>query len=275
MMKTPLIFFLLIIQSLSSQFLVEGVVTDAETGQTLPYVNIGIPAQGIGTVSDESGFYTLYIPADKMAYQIRFSMVGYAAHQVLISSLQEADVRLYDVALSPQTTLLNEVVVTDGSWEVSRVGNKTKSKRFVSGFTSNKLGNEMAQFVQVKKNCPTKVQSFWVSIAENTLESVILRLNLYSVHEGFPHENMLTTPILIEVPNTPQVVSVDLTPYEIYVEDSFFISLEWIEDIGIEGLWFSAGMLGKSLFARATSQDRWVQQKFNIGMGVEILQQKN
>ena len=74
---------------------------------------------------------------------------------------------------------------------------------------------------------------------------------------------------------SPQVVSVDLTPYEIYVEDSFFISLEWIEDIGIEGLWFSAGMLGKSLFARATSQDRWVQQKFNIGMGVEILQQKN
>ena len=133
----------------------------------------------------------------------------------------------------------------------------------------------MAQFVRVKKNRPTKVQSFWVSIAENTLESVMLRLNLYSVHEGFPHENMLTTPILIEVPNTPQVVSVDLTPYEIYVEDSFFISLEWIEDIGIEGLWFSAGMLGKSLFARATSQDRWVQQKFNIGMGVEILQQKN
>lgn len=89
------------IQSLSSQFLVEGVVTDTETGQTLPYVNIGIPAQGIGTVSDESGFYTLYIPADKTAHPIRFSMVGYAAHEVLISFLEEADVRLYNVALSP------------------------------------------------------------------------------------------------------------------------------------------------------------------------------
>ncbi len=102
---------------------------------------------------------------------------------------------------------------------------------------------------------------------------MILRLNIYLEEEGFPGTNVLQKPIYIELPNEPQTIEVDLTPYDIYIEDDFFVSIEWIEDLGVEGLWFSAGVFGKSLYARSTSQDQWVKQRgLSIGMGVEVLQ---
>ena len=55
-----------------------------------------------------------------------------------------------------------------------------------------------------------------------------------------------------------------------------FLSIEWIEDLGVEGLWFSAGVFGKSLYARSTSQAQWVKQRaLSIGMGVELLQKRD
>ncbi|MCH1417889.1 MAG: hypothetical protein L7U68_04990 [Flavobacteriaceae bacterium] len=78
------------------------------------------------------------------------------------------------------------------------------------------------------------------------------------------------------MPNEPQTIEVDLTPYDIYVEDDFFVSIEWIEDLGVEGLWFSAGVFGKSHYARSPSHAHWVKQRaLCIGMGVELLQKKN
>ena len=53
------------------------------------------------------------------------------------------------------------------------------------------------------------------------------------------------------MPNEPQTITVDLTPYDIYVEDDFFVSIEWIEDLGVEGLWFFAGVFGKSYMREA------------------------
>ena len=200
-------------------------------------------------------------------------MVGFSEKEVFISPSEDKHALVYDITLDPETTKLNEVVVTNSSWEKVRVGNKTDSKRIVTGFTSNQLGNEIAQFIRVKKNRPTKLEAFWVTLAENKIENAVLRLNIYSEKEGFPDTNLLKTPIYIELPNDYQTLTLDLKPYAIYVEDDFFVSLEWIEDYGIENLWFSAGLFGKSLYARNASQGEWVRKKaLSIGMGVELLQ---
>ena len=203
-------------------------------------------------------------------------MVGFASQNFKIDQLDGSNEKLLNISFQPETTALKEVVVTSGKWEQKAIGNETDSKLITTGFTTNKLGNEIAQFVRVKKKRPTLVQGFWLSIAENTIESVILRLNIYLEEEGFPGENILKEPINLELPNEPQTIEVDLTPYDIFIEDDFFVSLEWIEDLGVEGLWFFAGVFGKSLYARSASHAQWVKQRaLSIGMGVEILQKEN
>ena len=271
---SPTYFFLFLFGGfLHAQVFVSGLVSAADTGEPLPYVNIGIPNEGIGTVSNEAGYYQLELPEHLQQKTMRFSMVGFSEKEVFISPSDDKHALIYDITLDPETTELNEVVVTNSSWEKVRVGNKTDSKRIVTGFTSNQLGNEIAQFIRVKKNRPTKLEAFWVTLAENKIENAVLRLNIYSEKEGFPDANLLKTPIYIELPNDYQTLTLDLKPYAIYVEDDFFVSLEWIEDYGIENLWFSAGLFGKSLYARNASQGEWVRKKaLSIGMGVELLQ---
>jgi len=48
--------------------------------------------------------------------------------------------------------------------------------------------------------------------------------------------------------------------------------LEWIdEDLGSEGLWFSAGVFGKSIYARSTSHAEWKKQRgLSLGMSVTL-----
>ena len=276
MRPTYLIFLLLLGNILQAQTLVFGKITDAKSNEPLPYVNIGIPGAGIGTVSDEQGYYLIEIPPDKIIDSLYFSMVGFAFQSFKIDQIEGTNEKLLNIAFNPEITALKEVVVTSGKWEKIAVGNETNSKLITTGFTTNQLGNEIAQFVRIKKQRPTLIQRFWLSIAENSIESVILRLNIYLEEEGFPGENILQEPIYLELPNEPQTITVDLTPYDIYVEDDFFVSIEWIEDLGVEGLWFSAGVFGKSLYARSASHAQWVKQRaLSIGMGVELLQKRD
>lgn len=273
-MRPTFIYFLFFASILHAQLTITGKVSSSENLQGLPYVNIGIPDKGVGTVSNEEGNFELTIPAGMESDQLRFSMVGYNSYSVFIQQIHNGSVNPNSIVLKPKLIALNEVEVVNGRWKANAVGNKTQSKMIMAGFPSNALGNEMAQFVRIKKNRPTRIVGFWISVADNKIkEPAILRLNIYQEQEGLPATNILSEPIYIELPERPKRLALDLTDYDIYVEDSFFISMEWIKDYGKENLWFSAGLLGKSIYERSTSQGKWKRYKaLNIGMGVELLQ---
>jgi hypothetical protein len=269
-MKNALLLFFLIAPRLFAQLELVGQVNDAELKEALPFVNIGIPGEGIGTVTDQQGYFVLEIPSQFSTAYLQVSMIGFSSQLIAIKDIGE----YITIDLSPEVTALKEVIVTDAGWEFKEVSNKTNSELLTVGFTSNNLGNEIAQFVRVRKNRPTLLKRFWLSVARNDIESVLLRFNVYIEEAGFPGKNILEDPIYIELPNRCEILEIDLSPYDIYVEDDFFISIEWIEDLGVEGLWFSAGVLGKPLYSRSASQDQWkIQKALSIGMGVEIYQQ--
>ncbi len=271
-MKPTLLCLLLMGLNLQAQQFVFGQIHDAELDTPLPYVNIGIPGEGVGTVTDEQGYYQLEIPNHLLDSTILFSMVGFTTAERSIV-LDKGSEKLLSLKLHPKVTALKEVVVTNTQWKSISVGNKTASKLITAGFTSNHLGNEIAQFVRIKKGTPTLLKKFWLSIAENNIQDVVLRFNVYNEVEGLPGDNILEKPVYISLPNEPQTITVDLLPYDIFVEDDFFVSIEWIEDLGVDNLWFSAGVFGKSVYARSASHSAWIRQKaLSIGMGVTLMQ---
>lgn len=81
----------------------------------MPYVNIGIPNEGVGTVSNEAGYYQLELPEHLQQKTMRFSMVGFSEKEVFTSPSEEKHALIYDITLDPETTELNEVVVTNSS----------------------------------------------------------------------------------------------------------------------------------------------------------------
>lgn len=84
--------------------LVQGQVTDAETGDAMPGVNISVKGTMIGTSSDAEGRYSLNVPS--LSDTLVFSFIGYQTMEVPISGRTEVS-----IALQPQTIVGEELVV--------------------------------------------------------------------------------------------------------------------------------------------------------------------
>src|SRR5690606_2953795 len=83
---------------------VTGTVTDAETGESLPGVNILIKGTTTGTTSDIDGRYSL--PVHGQQSVLVFSFVGYNSQEVAVGNRTQIN-----VSLEPDLSELNEVVV--------------------------------------------------------------------------------------------------------------------------------------------------------------------
>src|SRR5690606_4077032 len=90
--------------------MVQGTVTDKETGEPLPGVNILIKGTGIGTATDIDGKYALNVPEGNGI--LVFSFIGYVTQEVALNNRTTIDIQL-----SGDFNALNEVVVTGYSSE--------------------------------------------------------------------------------------------------------------------------------------------------------------
>lgn len=272
--KTPLFLFafLLSFTVLNAQHILQGRIIDAFTKEPLPFVNIGVLKKELGTVSNEDGFFFLEVPDLFAKETLRFSMIGFDERDFQVADLEAILLSNNTLVLAEQTTFLEEVVLTaEKKWDTRVSGNSTTSKLLITGFTSNQLGNEIALFVKVKKT-PAYIEGIQFSVVENIYPEVRFRVNVYSSDYRFPDENILKENIFVTLKQSEGLISVDLKEYDILVDDDVFISLEWIdEDLGSEGLWFSAGVFGKSIYARSTSQAEWKKQRgLSLGMSVTL-----
>ena len=68
------------------------------------------------------------------------------------------------------------------------------------------------------------------------------------------------------------MIELDLTPYNLYVDDDVFISIEWIKDLGdVKGLYFSAKLVGASpTYFRQASQGDWHKIAVGVGLNAEV-----
>jgi TonB-linked SusC/RagA family outer membrane protein len=108
---------------------VTGTVTDADTKETLPGVNVVVKGTTIGVMTDVKGAYSIKVSEGQV---LQFSSIGYIAQEITVGSGN-----LIDVALATNIQTLNEVVVT-------ALGIKEERKNI--GFAITELkGGEIAQ----------------------------------------------------------------------------------------------------------------------------------
>lgn len=109
----------------SAQHEVSGEVTDAESGATLPGVNIVVKGSQTGVTTRADGTYSLSAPAPTDT--LVFSFVGYERTEIPIDNRSAIN-----VALEPSTVAMEEVVVSVGYQEQS-VETVTGSVSQISG----------------------------------------------------------------------------------------------------------------------------------------------
>ncbi len=114
---------------------VSGTVTDADTSEPLPGVNIRVQATQVGTITGVDGQYELALPAGNRT--LVFTFVGYRTQEVEVPSGQAT----LNVQMREDLLGLDEVVVTGLASSVKRqnLANsvETISARELSGTTTN------------------------------------------------------------------------------------------------------------------------------------------
>ena len=93
-----------------------GTVSDAETGEPLPYVSILFKNTTTGTITDTLGYYRIKCPAN--ADTLHFSAIGYYSLEKI---LQQPGSTMLSVQLKPETIDISEVNVSPDEGPVKRL----------------------------------------------------------------------------------------------------------------------------------------------------------
>lgn len=233
-----------------SQAPITGDVLDSETGQPVPFVNIGIKELGMGTVSNSNGQYQLKYKSGK--YLVIFSSIGYEVQNIPISQLLENS----NIKLKPKTEILDEVVINADKYGSEVIlGSKLDSKGHSIGFGSRSLGTEIAAHIKVKSETTLKSAHFTINFTG--ADSLLFRVNIYDFQNGEVGEKLLKENVIITAPQQKGTFDVDFKRYNLIVSEDILLSLEWVQDdngTGNEGLMFRSKKGGKTnLYTKRTS----------------------
>lgn len=131
------LFFLFVlclgVVKLSAQ--IKGVVTDSETGDPIPYLNVYYDGKGVGTITDIDGQYTISVHPGWT--KLTFSMVGYGTEVRNVS----VNTKKLDVKMKPDL-VLDEVIVKPKKEKYSRKNNPAVEmmKKVIAAKKLNDLG---------------------------------------------------------------------------------------------------------------------------------------
>jgi hypothetical protein len=260
---------LLVSQVCLGQAVYQGQIVDAATNEPLPFVNVGIVGQNIGTVTDNDGRFRIPLAYQYAKDSLKVSMIGYDSKSWTVDYLLD-HINDSTIKLNKANNQIKQVEINSDKLRPKLVGSTTTSPYFTGGFTSNDLGNEICVKINVGKR-PFYLQEFTFNIASNNCDSLLFRVNVYSLKNDLPNKSLLNENVIIATKITNGQVTVDLKPYELLLDEDFAIGLEYIKPCNERALWFSAAFLG-SIYSRTTSQGDWEKLKgFDLGFNVKVL----
>ena len=253
-----------------SQTVIVSKLLDSVSKKPIPFANIGIPRKGLGSVSDENGNFQLTIPDSLLKFPLKISCLGYNTKIFYANKFTPNT-----IYMGPSSLSLNEVTVFEKKkLTKTTIGNTRARPSIELAYKAEDLGYEMGVKVNVKHS-RTRLKKLKFSIGTGSFDSILFRFNVYEVDQfGFPGENILKQTILVHVPAKSRRVEVDLSEYNIVVNDDFFLALEWIKKTGemktkTDYLSFDSEMMSGGTYYRKTSQDKW-SLLFDYGVGAGL-----
>lgn len=230
MMRFVVVVIITLFASLACAQEYNGYLVNAESGEPVPYANIGIGNKDIGTVSDARGWFEIGLDSEFDQDTLCISCIGYAAENYKVEYFK----RTYQnnpgfcIKLSPTTYQLDEVIVKPVETRIFTLGNFCDSSScYGNTFHSGQLGTEVGVIMELprgKDKAFLKNLSFFVG--ECSYDSFPVRVNIYDLDAGMPGDNILREAILIDI-TSPGAYLVPLSNHNIRVDGDFFVSLEY------------------------------------------------
>ncbi|MBP9848222.1 MAG: carboxypeptidase-like regulatory domain-containing protein [Flavobacterium sp.] len=207
--------FLIVTQFAFSQ--IRGVVKDSISGEPIPYVNIWVENETIGTTSETNGSFSLDIKEEKL---LVFSALGY--------EIKKATSKTDLILLKPKVFELNEVVVT--------FPKKTKEleigeahKVHISQLSGNKPWIYAKLFNYDEKYMETPFIKKIVFYSNSDIKGAKIKLRIFGINDSIPSEDLINEDIIVTVKEGMKKNTIDVSSYNIeFPKKGIVIGLEWL-----------------------------------------------
>ncbi len=148
--------------------IIKGIVTDASTGEPVPYVSVLLKGTSVGTLTDAAGKYL--IETAVKATEIRYSFIGY---DPVTRNINPGTTQTIDISLSLTSITLDEVTVKPGKREYRNRNNP--AVELIENVISHKSTNrpESFDFLQYEKY--EKIQLALSNISEEFKKAPMFR----------------------------------------------------------------------------------------------------
>jgi len=257
-----------------------GKLINSQNHQPVPYANIGIVGENIGTTSDVKGFFSIILKSEFNKDILRISSIGFESKDYVIESFKQEfqNDNTVVIVLLPKTYPISEVTIKPVKTRYFTLGNFCDSAScYGNAFYSKQLGTEIGVRIKLPSRVKkTYINSFRFYVGEFTYISFPVRLNIYNLDNGLPFENILKEPIFIEIKDKGEYF-IDLSKMNIAADGDFFLSLEYYRIADeVDGKLIFCAIQSRSKkqgndFYRFTSQGKWIPGfGDNLGFSVQV-----
>lgn len=220
MKKLLAILFLLITNLSFSQL--KAIIINSETKEPIPYVNIWVENENIGTTSNSKGAFTLEINSTK---SILFSAIGFETKKIASHLITET------LELTPQTTALDEVIIRS---------KKTTQEFVIEDFKKSEINSYFGCGIKpwiaakyFKYNAQYNNTPFLKTIkilTNSNVKDSKFNIRLYGVNENGAPENYIHDQNILGVAKKgKRTIEIDISALHIkFPSNGFFIAAEWL-----------------------------------------------
>ena len=194
----------------------KGIVVD-EYDKPIPYVNIWVENENIGTTSEEDGSFN--IDTNDKNKNLFFSIIGFEKKTVKVAEASK-------VVLQSITNELDEVVIF----------NKKETKEIQIGIVENTIfqafdngpKNDIKFFPYNPKYNKTKYIKQVKIATDSKIEKATLKLHFFAVDEnGFPGSELLKKDLIVTIKNGGKSTKIDVSDFNLIMpKKGIFVGFE-------------------------------------------------
>jgi len=216
-MKDKSIIWVFIVFSQFAFSQIQGIVKDSLSGKPIPYVNIWVENENIGTTTEENGEFNISVSQKRK--NLIVSVIGYQKKIIKISQSK-------NIFLSPSDFQIQEVIIS----------NRKNTKEIEIGKTNSLISQafesgpkiDLKYFPYFPSYKKTKYIKKIVINTDNRLEEALIRMHLYSVgKDSLPEKELLTKDLIISVKSGTRNNKINLTSFDLKMPtEGVFVGFE-------------------------------------------------
>lgn len=214
-MRYIIYIFLLTAFPLSAQ--ISGSTIDVK-GKPIPYVNIWVENENIGTTSDENGFFKIQTTSDKV---LIFSSVGYEVKKTTIKDTEK-------VILTEAIFKLEEIVLSQRKKDKEiEVGDAKRIHH--SQLSGNKpwIYGKLFEYDSIYKTTPYLKKIVFFSDSEK--KDAKLKIRIFEFNDSIPTNDLLHDDLIVTVKKGMRKNEIDISEFNIrFPETGIVVGLEWM-----------------------------------------------